>query len=161
MNKLKFLSIVVLSFCMTPVLYAGGILTNTNQSAHFIRMLARDASLQIDAAYTNPAGLVKLDDGLHFSFTNQSAFQTRTITSTFAPFVGFGGNKQKEYLGKTTAPVIPSFQIAYKTGKLALSGSFAVVGGGGEANFKDGLPSFESSIASIPIALSALVPTSQ
>ena len=161
MNKLKFLSIVVLSFCMTPVLYAGGILTNTNQSAHFIRMLARDASLQIDAVYTNPAGLVKLDDGFHFSITNQSAFQTRTITSTYAPFAGFGGNQQKEYKGKTTAPVIPSFQIAYKTGKLALSGSFAVVGGGGEAKFKDGLPSFESSIASIPFALSALVPTSQ
>jgi Long-chain fatty acid transport protein len=161
MNKLKFLSIVVLSFCMTPVLYAGGILTNTNQSAHFIRMLARDASLQIDAAYTNPAGLVKLDDGFHISLTNQSAFQTRTITSTYAPFAGFGGNQQKEYIGKTSAPVIPSFQVAYITGKLALSGSFGVSGGGGAAKFKDGLPSFESSIAAIPIALSAMVPTNQ
>ena len=162
MNKLKFLLVVILSYCMTPVIYAGGILTNTNQSAHFIRMLARDASLQIDAAYTNPAGLVKLDDGFHFSFTNQSAFQTRTITSTFAPFAGFGGNQEKEYLGKASAPIIPSFQGAYKTDKWVLSGSIAISGGGGKATFNDGLPSFESTIATLPLAISAMgVPTNQ
>jgi len=162
MNKLKFLSIVVLTFCMTPVLYAGGILTNTNQSAHFIRMLARDASLQIDAVYTNPAGLVKLDDGFHFSFSNQSAFQTRTITSTFAPFAGFGGNQEKEYVGKASAPIIPSLQGAYVTGKWVLSGSIAVTGGGGKATFNDGLPSFESTISTLPVAVSAMgVPTNQ
>ena len=162
MNKLKLLPVVILLFCVTPVLYAGGILTNTNQSAHFIRMLARDASLQIDAVYTNPAGLVKLDDGFHFSFTNQSAFQTRTIRSTFAPFAGYGGNQQKEYVGKASVPIIPSFQGAYKTGKWVLSGSMAITGGGGKATFNDGLPSFESTISTLPLAISAMgVPTNQ
>ena len=162
MKRLRFIPVVMLSLCMTPVIYAGGLLTNTNQSAHFIRMIARDASLDIDAVYTNPAGLVKLNDGFHISFTNQSAFQTRTITTTFDPFVGFGGNKQKEYLGKTTAPTIPSLQAAYKTGKWALSGSFAVVGGGGKVTFKEGLPSFEAEIASLPALISSLgVPTNQ
>ncbi|MDR1097794.1 MAG: aromatic hydrocarbon degradation protein [Tannerella sp.] len=155
MNKLKFLSVAVFSFCMMPV-SAGGLLTNTNQSAHFIRMIARDASLQIDAVYTNPAGLVKLSDGFHFSFTNQSAFQTRTITSTFDPFTGFGGNREKTFEGEASAPVIPSFQGAYKTGKWVLSGSFAVSGGGGKATFNDGLPSFESVIATLPVAISAM-----
>ena len=162
MNNLKLLFAVILSFCITPLIFAGGILTNTNQSAHFIRMIARDASLDIDAVYTNPAGLVKLNDGFHISFTNQSAFQTRTITSTFDPFVGFGGNKQKEYLGKTTAPVIPSLQAAYITGKWAFSGSFAVTGGGGKVKFNEGLSSFESTIAVLPSAISSMgVPTSQ
>lgn len=143
-------------------LFAGGILTNTNQSAHFIRMVARDASVQIDAAYTNPAGLVKLEDGLHFSFTNQSAFQTRTITSTFAPFVGFGGNATKEFKGTASAPIIPSIQAAYKKGKWVLSGNLAVTGGGGKATFNDGLPSFESQIAVLPAALSGMkLPTTQ
>lgn len=152
----------MLSCCITSVVYAGGILTNTNQSAHFARMMARDASLQIDAVYTNPAGLVKLKDGFHFSFTNQSAFQTRTITSTFAPFAGFGGNEEKEFKGDASAPIVPSFQGAYKTGKWVLSGSFAVSGGGGKATFNEGLPSFESMIATLPLAISYMgVPTDQ
>lgn len=152
----------MLSCCITSVIYAGGILTNTNQSAHFARMMARDASLQIDAVYTNPAGLVKLNDGFHFSFTNQSAFQTRTITSTFAPFAYNGGNAEKEFKGKTSVPIIPSFQGAYKKGKWVLSGSFAITGGGGKATFNDGLPSFESMIATLPVAISSMgVPTNQ
>lgn len=162
MNKLNLLLVILLSFSITTICHAGGILTNTNQSAHFIRMVARDASLQIDAVYTNPAGLVKLDDGFHFSFTSQSAFQTRTITSTFTPFIGFGGNAEKEFKGEASAPIIPSFQGAYKTGKWVLSGSFAVSGGGGKATFNEGLPSFESLIATLPVAISSMgVPTNQ
>lgn len=153
MNKRTAAIIAILTLGCSS-LFAGGILTNTNQSAHFIRMVARDASTQIDAAYTNPAGLVKLEDGLHFSFTNQSAFQTRTITSTFAPFAGFGGNATKEFKGKASAPIIPSLQAAYKKGRWVLSGNIAVTGGGGKATFNNGLPSFESQIAVLPGALS-------
>lgn len=151
MNRLKLVALFLLSG--TAFAYAGGILTNTNQSAHFIRMVARDASTQIDAAYTNPAGLVKLKDGFHFSFTNQSAFQTRTITSTFGPFAGFGGNATKEYEGKASAPIIPSLQAAYKKGRWVLSGNIAVSGGGGKATFNRGLPSFESNISMLPYLL--------
>ncbi|SBW01627.1 aromatic hydrocarbon degradation protein [uncultured Dysgonomonas sp.] len=155
MNK-KSLLITILSLCQASFIFAGGILTNTNQSAHFIRMVARDASLQIDAAYTNPAGLVKLNDGFHFSFTNQSAFQTRTITSTFAPFAGFGGSATKEFEGTASAPIIPSIQAAYKTGKWVLSGNIAVTGGGGKATFDRGLPSFEAQLAVLPGAVNQL-----
>lgn len=156
MNKNKSILLAVLTLLQTSFLFAGGILTNTNQSAHFIRMVARDASLQIDGAYTNPAGLVKLKDGFHFSFTNQSAFQTRTINTTFAPFARFGGNATKEYEGKASAPIIPSLQAAYKKGDWVLSGSIAVTGGGGKATFSDGLPSFESQLATIPVALNGM-----
>ncbi len=45
--------------------YAGGIVTNTNQSTAWTRMLARDASIDIDAVFYNPAGLTKLKDGFH------------------------------------------------------------------------------------------------
>lgn len=155
MNKRTAAIVAILTLGYSS-LFAGGILTNTNQSAHFIRMVARDASTQIDAAYTNPAGLVKLEDGLHFSFTNQSAFQTRTITSTFAPFAFNGGSPTKEFKGTASAPIIPSIQAAYKKGRWVLSGNIAVTGGGGKATFNDGLPSFESQIALLPGALSQL-----
>ncbi|MFV0536341.1 MAG: aromatic hydrocarbon degradation protein [Dysgonomonas sp.] len=155
MNKRTAAIVAILTLGYSS-LFAGGILTNTNQSAHFIRMVARDASTQIDAAYTNPAGLVKLEDGLHFSFTNQSAFQTRTITSTFAPFAGFGGNATKEFKGTASAPIIPSIQAAYKKGRWVLSGNIAVSGGGGKATFNDGLPSFESGLAMLPPGITSL-----
>ena len=53
-------------------------MTNTNQSVHFLRNPALDATTGIDGVYANPAGLIFLTDGLHFSLNNQSAYQTRT-----------------------------------------------------------------------------------
>lgn len=158
---MKNLKKAILATCIlnSSVMFAGGLLTNTNQSVHFIRNPARDASTEIDAAYTNPAGLAKLKfDGFHFSFSNQSAFQTRTITSTYDGFEGFGGNKTKEFEGKASAPIIPSLQGAYKKGKWVLSGAIAVSGGGGKATFDNGLPSFEALISGAPVAIASVVP---
>ncbi len=131
------------SICTASYCFAGDLLTNTNQSVHFLRNPARDASTEIDAAYTNPAGLVKLTEGFHFAFTNQSAFQTRTITSTSPIFVMNGGLDTKTFEGTASAPIIPSLQGAYRKGKWVLSGGLAVSGGGGKATFDHGLPSFE------------------
>ncbi len=149
-KKLVFLFFMALG---ASSVFAGGLLTNTNQSVHFLRNPALDATTEIDAVYTNPAGLVFLNNGFHFSLSNQSAFQTRTITSTFAPFAGNGGKATKEYGAKTTALVIPSIQAAYKMDRFAISAGFGVVGGGGVAEFNKGLPSFEAPVSMIPLSL--------
>jgi len=139
-------------------LFAGGLLTNTNQSVHFLRNPARGASMEIDAVYTNPAGLAKLsDDGFHLSLNNQSAFQTRTITSTFAPFALNGGNDTKEFKGKAEALFIPSLLAAYKTGDWVFSGSFTIAGGGGSLVFDKGLPSFEAMTLTEPTPQGSLL----
>ena len=75
------------------------------------------------------------------------------ITSTLAPFAGFGVNATKEFEGKASAPIIPSLQAVYKKGNWVLSGSIAVTGGGGKATFNRGLPSFESTISMLPLML--------
>lgn len=134
--------------------FAGGLLTNTNQHILFLRMLARDASTQIDAVYSNPAGLAFLNgDGLHVSLNIQSAYQTREITSTFAPFAAgiYNNGDTKFFKGEASAPVIPSIQAAYKNGNWTFSGSFAITGGGGKATFNEGLSSFESIISMLPV----------
>lgn len=160
MNKKNLVAIATL--LNVSVSFAGGLLTNTNQSVHFLRNPARDASTEIDAVYTNPAGVIKLGEGFHFSINNQSAFQTRTITSTSPAFIGFGGSDTKKYKGEASAPIIPSIQGVYRKGDWALSGSFAISGGGGKATFNNGLPSFEAPIAGIPLLLSKNgVPTTQ
>ena len=144
----KNLFLFSVAFLMCNKVLAGGLLTNTNQNVSFLRNPARGASTEIDAAYTNPAGLAFLKhEGFSFSINNQSAFQTRSLTTTFAPFKGFGGDETKYFEGKATAWVIPSLQAAYKTGDWVFSGNFSVVGGGGTLEFARGLPSFEAQIA--------------
>ena len=153
LKSLITLSIALLS--STTAIFAGGILTNTNLSARFARIMALEASTNADAAYYNPAGTIKLSEGFHFSFSNQSVFQERIITSSFAPMTGTGS---KEYLGKATAPVVPSLQGVYRTGNWAFSGNLAVTGGGGKATFDKGLPSFESQIATLVPLINAYSP---
>ncbi len=127
---------------MTGSLFAGGLVTNTNQSALFTRLQSRNASTVIDAVYYNPAGLTKLEDGFHFSLNNQTIGQTKTITTTYPYLAG----SPVEYVGTVSAPVFPSVYAAFKTGKMAFSAGFNPIGGGGGAKYDNGLPSFEMSI---------------
>ena len=146
-NWLKsFIMLTIALLFTSTAVFAGGILTNTNLSARFARIMALEASTNADAAYYNPAGTIKLSEGFHFSFSNQSVFQERIITSSFAPMTGTGS---KEFIGKASAPLVPSLQGVYRKGKWALSGNLAVTGGGGKATFNDGLPSFESQISTL------------
>lgn len=158
MKKLLFVPLLLL---IAGSVFAGGLLTNTNQSAHFLRNPALDATTEIDGVYTNPAGLIFLSDGFHLSLTNQSVYQTRTISSTFAPFAADNaGNPTKTFVGNASVPVVPSFQFAYRKDRYALSAGFAITGGGGKAVFNHGLPSFEAPISMIPLSLkSAGIPT--
>lgn len=134
--------------------YAGGLLTNANQSAAYIRMPARDASIGIDALYYNPAGLTQLENGFHISLSNQTIFQKKKITNTF-PLLNNKVNPVGEYTGDVTVPFFPSFYAVYKKDKLALGLGFHINAGGGSAEFADGLPSFESQIAELHAALSS------
>ena len=153
----KTLVLGVLAVCSLGVAFAGGILTNTNQSARFARLMALEASTKADAAYYNPAGTIKLKEGFHFTFSNQSAFQERIINSTFEGYKGNGGSDFKQFKGTASAPVIPSLQGVYRKGKWALSGSIAIVGGGGKATFENGLSMFEAPISTLPAQLNGLV----
>ena len=133
---------------------AGGLLTNTNQNVAFLRNPSRDAAIGIDGVYSNPAGVAFLPSGLHLSLNIQSAHQTRTITSSFGGFafgLENGGKDNKTFKGKADAPVVPSVQAAYNSGKWCFQAGFAVTGGGGKCIFDSGLGSFESVVSLIPM----------
>ena len=140
MRKFSLISLMLL--IVSTSTFAGGLLTNTNQHAAFLRMLSRGATTEIDGALSNPAGLAFLPtDGFHMSLSIQSAFQTRNIDASCE---GLGLNKY--YEGKASAPVIPSLFAAYKTGDWTLSGFFGITGGGGKASFDDGLSMFDAMV---------------
>jgi len=149
---------VVSALVVTGSLFAGGLVTNTNQSALYTRLQSRNASTSIDAVYYNPAGLTKLSDGFHFSLNNQTIGQTQKINTAYEPLNG----SPKEYVGKVSAPIYPGVYAAFKTGKLALSLGFNPVGGGGGATYDTGLPSFEMQVANlVPMIANTLTPLDQ
>ncbi|MBQ7205883.1 MAG: hypothetical protein IJS04_08605, partial [Muribaculaceae bacterium] len=124
---------------------AGGLLHNTNQHIAFMRMMARGASHEIDAVYTNPAGLAFMDhEGWTLSLNIQSASQSRNALTTFDLFPE--ADHTRLYKGKAEAPVIPSLYGAYKKDRWTFSGFFGFTGGGGKCNFDSGLPVFDASI---------------
>ncbi|MCK4631248.1 MAG: outer membrane protein transport protein, partial [Bacteroidales bacterium] len=120
-----------------------GIVTNTNQSSAWVRLLVRDATTEIDAVYFNPAGLTKLNDGFHFSISNQYITQEKDVLNSYS-FLNAG-----LYKGEVRIPIFPDVYAAYKTGGLVFSFGFNSVGGGGGAKFDSGLPSFEMDISDL------------
>jgi long-chain fatty acid transport protein len=138
----RFLTLLSVTF-ITGSLFAGGVVTNTNQSASWVRLPSRNASTSIDAVYFNPAGLMRLENGFHFSISNQTILQNKEVENFYTGPGGAFGLNQSLYKGKVTAPVFPSVYAAYKMDRLAFSLGFNPVGGGGGATFEKGLPSFE------------------
>lgn len=131
--KRLFTSIAFAS--LAAVTFAGGLLTNTNQSASFVRNPARYASLSTDAIYFNPAGTAFFNEGWSFSANWQMIWQQRdAIDKTMGQNV--------KYDGKVYVPCMPTLFAAYKTGDWTFSGFFGMPGGGGKAEFNNGLPSF-------------------
>lgn len=152
-RNLATMIMVIISFPM--FVQAGGLMTNTNQSASYVRMPVLDAVVGPEGAYYNPAGLAFLPDGLHFSVSNQTIMQKRTINSTFP------GMNRSEFEGTVSAPLFPSAYATYKKDRLAVSVGVNPIGGGGSALFEEGLPSFEQQVAVLPPMLtSAGIPTS-
>lgn len=152
---------------------AGGYLTNTNQSVSFLRNPARDAVIAIDGAYFNPAGVSFMTPGWHMAFNIQSAYQSRSITSAFGQSYGNLGlpfstgivngranaaDGSKFFDGKAKAPVIPSIELARVGEHWTGTFHFGITGGGGKCNFDDGLPSFESQVAMLPVLVNILSP---
>ncbi len=151
----KLLTFVAATF-ITGSILAGGLVTNTNQSAMYTRLQNRNASTDIDAVYFNPAGLTKLGNGFFASVNNQTISQTKTIVNNYS----FLNGSPKEYIGNVSAPVYPGVYVVYNTGKLSFSAGFNPIGGGGGAKYDKGLPSFETNISNlVPLLASQGIPT--
>ncbi|MBW2681139.1 MAG: outer membrane protein transport protein [Deltaproteobacteria bacterium] len=111
---------------VSPLL-AGGLENKHNWSAEYIRTLNRNAATDsADAVVYNPAGVMKMEDGLYLNLTGQYVLKEYSNT----------------YLGTkydTDEPdFIPSLFTLYKKDKWAAYGAVTVVVAGGQVDFKDG-----------------------
>jgi len=126
---------------------AGGLMTNTNYHIAFNRMMARGASFDIDAAYSNPAGLAWGYDGWQLSLNFQKPWQNRDIETSIPGFLGSDFNKR--YPGKASAPIVPALFAAYKHDRWALSAMIGIVGSGGFVKYDEGVPMFNVPITAM------------
>ncbi len=153
--KKFLLSVFVLSSSLCA--NAGGLMTNTNYHIAFDRMFARGATTEIDAAYSNPAGLVWGHEGLELSLNLQKPWQRRNIETQMDNFLG--QPYDKEYVGKASAPIVPAFFASYHKDKWAVSAMFGIVGSGGFVEYDDGVPMFNVPITAL-LAAKQIMPGS-
>ena len=136
----KLIISALLAVATTAPVFAGGLMTNTNYHIAFDRMFARGASTEIDAAYSNPAGLAWGHEGWQLSLNFQKPWQYRNIEAVTA-----AGSQKFE--GKASAPIVPALFASYKKGDWAFSTMIGIVGSGGFVEYKDGVPMFNMLMA--------------
>ena len=139
MKKFTFALTLALGTAITA--HAGGLMTNTNYHIAFDRMFARGATTEIDAAYSNPAGLAWGHEGWQLSLNFQKPWQNRDIEADVPGYLGTGFDKK--YNGVASAPIVPALFASYKKNRLAISGMIGIVGSGGFVEYEEGIPMFE------------------
>lgn len=144
---MKRLFNTTLAIGLSGMAYAGGLLTNTNQNAAFLRQFSQDAVIDITGLYLNPAGTAFLAPGFHMSLNAQNAKQSRDIVTTFPLFaynLATPGMQTHKFEGEAKAPIVPSFQLSYNWERWSFNAAFALSGGGGKCEFDNGLGTFEA-----------------
>ena len=136
----KLFTLFVGVACMSLTATAGGLMTNTNYHIAFDRMMARGATFDIDAAYSNPAGLAWGYDGFQMSLNFQKPWQKRDIQAVVPGFLGTG--LDKKYEGVASAPIVPALFASYKKNEWAVSAMIGIVGSGGFVEYDEGVPMF-------------------
>ena len=138
----RTLLLMALAWSAIIATQAGGLMTNTNYHIAFDRMMARGATFDIDAAYSNPAGLAWGHEGWQLSLNFQKPWQYRDITAHTTAGEQF-------FEGKASAPIVPALFASYKKGRWALSTMIGIVGSGGFVEYKSGVPSFNMLLAGL------------
>ncbi|MBR4326966.1 MAG: hypothetical protein IKP73_15735 [Bacteroidales bacterium] len=133
--------------------FAGGYLTNTNQSIYFLRNPARAASIGIDGIYYNPAGAVFYNEGFHFQFNWQNVKQHRDAIANYNGLFKYNIENpsldgSRKFKGNVDVPIQPSLFALYNKGNWSFQAGFGFMGGGGGCEFNDGVGMFEAMVGS-------------
>ena len=142
MRKLLFSG--VFAFACSATVQAGGLMTNTNYHIAFDRMFARGATSEIDATFSNPAGLAWGREGFQLSLNFQKPWQRRNIELN-----------NTTYEGVASAPIVPALFAAYKKDRIALSAMIGIVGSGGFVKYDQGVPQYNVMVQSM---MSGIIP---
>ena len=152
MKKNSMFGFAVALFSLTAgvtTVQAGGLMTNTNYHIAFDRMFARGATTEIDAAYSNPAGLAWGHEGFQLSLNLQKPWQRRDIETDYPLLQPMYGSRTHKFEGKASAPIVPALFASYKKDRWALSTMIGIVGSGGFVKYDEGVPMFNVMLSSM------------
>jgi long-chain fatty acid transport protein len=126
-KRFVFLCVASLIVASVSPVFAGGIDNKTNWSAEWVRTLNRNAATDsADAVSYNPAGVMKMDNGMYLNASGQYALKDYKNT----------------YLGTeytTNEPdFVPSIFALYKQNKWAAYGAVTIVEAGGKVDYEHG-----------------------
>jgi long-chain fatty acid transport protein len=123
-----FVFVACAVFCVTSPLLAGGIDNKTNYSADYVRTLNRNAATDsADAVLYNPAGVMKMEDGMYLKLDLQyTALKEATNR--------IGGTDFET----DAKDIIPALFALYKKDRWAAFGAFSIPAGGGSVEFDQG-----------------------
>ncbi|MCK5116585.1 MAG: hypothetical protein KAR44_08280 [Candidatus Aegiribacteria sp.] len=128
-------TLVLVTLCV-GITSASNIDYLTNRSVNYFRNFARNPATDgADLVSYNPAGLVFLDEGFHFSFGNQFLLKDYAIDAV--PF--WDTTSVKTYESTEPTLFLPDLYAVYRTGDWALFGAFTVPAGGGSLDYKEGV----------------------
>lgn len=129
--KNYYLACTLLVCTAHPIkLQAQGYLSDaTTGNAVLTRDPARQASTEIDAVVTNPAGTAFLKNGFHISANGIYSFQNIHAYSADVPQLSFKTKERR---------LLPAIQLAYKKNRWTIAASFSSDGGFGKRTAKDG-----------------------
>ena len=128
-----FTAIIIFASVPCAVLAIGE--TATTQSVLYLASAGnRNATLEIDAAFFNPAGLAFMEENIiNCMIGNQTIFQTKKIKDAASP-------DGKVYEGEVRSYVFPTAAAAARWDRFAFYFHSGPYGGSGTGNFKDGTP---------------------
>jgi len=123
-----FVFVACTVFCVTLPLLAGGIDNKTNYSADYARTLNRNAATDsADAVVYNPAGVMKMEDGMYLKLDLQyTALKEATNI--------IGGT---EFESDAT-DIVPALFALYKKDRWAAFAAFSIPAGGGTVEYEQG-----------------------
>ena len=123
-----FVFVACAVFCVTSPLLAGGIDNKTNYSADYVRTLNRNAATDsADAVVYNPAGVMKMEDGMYLKLDLQyTAIKEATNR--------IGGTDFES----DATDIVPALFALYKKDRWAAFAAFSIPAGGGTVEFEQG-----------------------
>lgn len=132
-KRFVFLCVISLVIASASPIFAGGIENKTNWSAEWVRTLNRNSATDsADAVAYNPAGVMKMNDGLYLNVSGQYAFKdySNTEPNTF-PYTGIKHSTDEP-------DFVPSLFALYKNDKWAAYGAVTIVVAGGKVEYDNG-----------------------
>ena len=135
-NLLCIILFCALGMFFSKEAFAGSVDYLSNQSAEYMRTFNRNAATDSgDAVNYNPAGVMKLQNGLYVNASGQYMAKDYASEDETTSHAYNNGEYESD-----TPSIIPNAYVVYKQESWAAFAAFTVPAGGGEVEYDEGTP---------------------